>query len=64
MDERVANDKNNVSQVIPNVSLVCIEHPGRVRSSRNAMNTLGGDYMVDKVCRKYATKGVQALIDQ
>ena len=56
MSEKVTNDMKNVSRAVPNNSLICIEHPGLVRSSQNALKTLGGNYMVDKVCRKDAFK--------
>ena len=61
MSEWAANDIRIISEIIPDNPLVCIEHPGLVRSSQNALKTLGGNYMIDKVCRKIYKYRILAL---
>ena len=46
-------DLDNIDHVfrsVPETSFVCIEHPGIVKNNHRAINTLGGSYIVNKVC--------------
>ena len=56
-NEAAADDKNVVFGSVPERLLVCIEHPGIVKNNQNAINTLGGDHIVNRVRRKGLKEG-------
>ena len=47
--EMALHSVKHISGVVPERPLVCIEHPGIVKDTENAINTLGGAFMVQKV---------------
>ena len=56
-NEEFLQATNQLSMNVPERPLVCIEHPGVVRNTENAINTLGGDYIIGKVRLKRFKQG-------